>query len=195
LQTAVADYLARSDLQTYIPNFIQNAENKLYRALNLRNEETALSITVASNVAALPADFKSLKFAYMSGTPADVLQWVPIEELYRKYPDRSDTTSNPKVISREGSNFIFGPASVDDEVLNGIYYAKQDPLRTTDPSWYATNAPEVLLYASLMESAPFIQNDERLSVWSQLLEDAVFSLKVEQENAEYSGGQLLVRPS
>lgn len=195
MQTAVADYLARSDLQTYIPNFIQNAENKLYRALNLRNEETALSITVASNVAAVPADFKSLKFAYMSGTPADVLQWVPIEELYRKYPDRSDTTSNPKVISREGSNFVFGPASVNDEVLNGIYYAKQDPLRTTDPSWYVTNAPEVLLYASLMESAPFIQNDERLSVWSQLLEDAVFSLKVEQENAEYSGGQLLVRPS
>ena len=193
LQTAVGDYLARDDLTSYIPNFIQNTENKLYRTLNLRNEETALSVSISSGVAAVPADFKALKFAYYNETPVRLLQWVAIEELYRDYPDRSDTGS-PSIISREGSNFVFGKVA-SDGTLTGIYYAKQDPLRTTDPSWYVTNAPEVLLYGSLLEAAPFIHNDARLPVWQTLYTDAVQSLIDEEGNSHASFGQLLQRAS
>lgn len=194
LRTAVADYLARDDLTTFVPNFIQNAENKLYRTLNLRNEETALSVAISSGVAAVPSDFKALKFAYYDGTPVDLLQWVTIDELYRDFPDRSSSSTNPSVISREGTNFVFGDVAADG-TLKGIYYAKHASLRDTDPNWYVTNAPEVLLYASLLESAPFIQNDERLLVWRELLMDAVESLKIEQDAAEVSQGQLLQRVS
>jgi len=193
LQTAVGDYLSRDDLTSYIPNFIQNAENKLYRRLNLRNEETALSVSIASGVAAVPADFKALKFAYYNETPVRLLQWVPVEELYRDYPDRSDTGS-PSVISREGANFVFGKVAADS-TLTGIYYAKQDPLRATDPSWYATNAPEVLLYGSLLESAPFIHDDPRLPMWQALFNDAVSTLMDEETNSHTSFGQLLQRAS
>ena len=62
LKTAVADFMARDDLTTFIPNFIENAERKLYRTLNLRNEETALSVSISSGVATVPSDFKMLKF-------------------------------------------------------------------------------------------------------------------------------------
>ena len=89
LLTAVADYLARDDLTTFIPNFVQNAENKLYRTLNLRNEETALSVSVSSGTGTVPTDFKALKFAYFDGSPVQMLDWVPVEELYRDYPVRS----------------------------------------------------------------------------------------------------------
>ena len=191
LQTAVGDYLARGDLSTFIPNFIQNAENKLYRTLNLRNEETSMSISISSGVAAVPSGFKQLKFAYFSATPAQLLQWVPLEELYRDYPNRS-ATGTPKVISREGTNFVFGPYSKDG-TLNGVYYKKQDPLRTTDNSWYVTNAPDVLLYGSLLEAAPFIKDDERLPIWRDLYSEAVDTLKAEQANAETSMGQLITR--
>ncbi len=194
LQTAIADYLARDDLSGWIVNFIQNAENKLYRKHNLRNEETALSVAVSGGVAAVPADYKALKFAYISGTPVSLLKWIPIEELYRDYPDRSDTTSRPCVISREAGNFVFGPVA-SGGTLTGVYYAKQDPLRTTDPSWYATNAPEVLLYASLLEAAPFIHDDPRLPMWQALLADAENTLVTEQTNAEYTMGQLAQRVS
>ena len=193
LQTAVADYLARDDLTTFIPNFIQNAENKLYRSLNLRNEETALSVSISSGAAAVPSDFKALKFAYFDQSPAQTLEWVSISELYNDYPDRSDS-GVPFVISREGTNFVFGPNS-QDGTLKGIYYAKKDPLRTTDPSWYATNAPEVLLYASLLEAEPFLVRDERIGVWQNFFLDALETLKAEQSNAEYSKGQLIQRVS
>jgi hypothetical protein len=82
-----------------------------------------------------------------------------------------------------------------DFTLTGIYYAKQDPLETTDPSWYVTNAPEVLLYGSLMEAAPFIHDDPRLPVWQQLFTDALNTLREENDNAEVSKGQLRQRVS
>lgn len=193
LQTKVAEYLARDDLTDYIPDFIQYAENKLYRTLNLRNEETALSVAISAGVAAVPSDFKALKFAYYDQTPVQLLKWVPVEELYRDYPDRS-SAEVPLVISREGSNFVFGPVA-DGGTLKGVYYAKQDPLRTTSPSWYATNAPEVLLYGALLEAAPFIRDDERLVVWQQLFQNGVDSLIEEQNNAEVTFGQLRQRAS
>lgn len=193
LQTKIAEYLARDDLTDYIPDFIQYAENKLYRTLNLRNEETALSVSITSGVAAVPTDFKTLKFAYKDNTPVSLLRWVGIEELYSDYPDRS-SSGTPSVIAREGSNFVFGPVSTDG-TLKGIYYKKLDPLRTTDPSWYVTNAPEVLLYGALLEAAPFIQGDERIPVWQQFYNEAVATLRQENSNAEVSFGNLRQRVS
>lgn len=173
--------------------FIQFAENKLYRTLNLRNEETALSVDVSSGLAAVPTDFKKLKFVYYNSSPISPLTWVPLTKLYEEYPVRS-STSTPCLISREGANFVFGPVATDGTgVLKGVYYAKQDPLRTTDPSWYVTNAPEVLLYASLLEAKPFIMDDERIPVWQTFLRDAIQTLKEENKNAETSGGPISQR--
>ncbi len=195
LTTAVADYLARDDLTTFIPNFIQNTENKLYRTLNLRNEETALSVNIAAGVATVPTDFKKLKSAYYDGTPIAPLEWVSLDELYRQYPNRSEVTT-PCLISREGASFVFGPvATAGTAVLKGIYYAKQDPLRTTDGSWYVLNAPEVLLYASLLEAESFIVNDPRIPIWKDFLRDGIQTLKDENENADVSGGQLSQKAS
>ena len=193
LQTAVADYLARDDLSTFVPNFVQNCENKLYRTLNLRNEETALSVNISSGVAAVPSTFKALKFAYYNSSPIALLEWVTLDELYSKYPVRSNS-STPAVISREGTNFVFGPVADDLTAgLKGIYYAKKDPLRTTDPSWYVTNAPEVLLYGSLLEAEPFIKNDPRIPVWRMLYDEAVGTLETEERNASSKSNNLVQR--
>ena len=190
LQTAVADYLARSDLTAYIPNFIQNAENKLYRTLNLRNEETALSVSITSGVAAVPSDFKALKFAYYDHSPVQLLQWMGVSSLYERFPVRSVATT-PTAIAREGSNFIFGAAAADG-TLKGIYYAKQGFARDIDTTWYVTDAPDVLLYAALLEAAPFIKDDARLPIWQGFFNEAVLGLKEEERNSSVSKDNLSV---
>ncbi len=124
--------MARDDLTADIPLFIQFAENELYRTLNLRNEETALSVDISSGAAAVPTDFKALKVAYYNGTEAVVVDWTAIEDLYRDFPDRADSTTTPEQISREAASFVFGPVATDASAgLKGVYYDKQDPLRTT----------------------------------------------------------------
>ena len=79
LLTAIADYLARDDLTTFTPNFLQNAEGKIYRRLNLRNEETELNVPIGGGVAPLPYRFKGLKYAYVDRTPVSLLEYVPAE--------------------------------------------------------------------------------------------------------------------
>lgn len=191
LQTAIADYLARDDLTTFIPNFVQSAERKLNAKLNLRNEETALSVSVSSGTGTVPTDFKALKFAYKSASPAILLQWVPVEDLYREYPVRTNS-GEPVKIAREGANFIFGPAP-SDFTLQGIYYAKQDSLETTDPSWYLTNHPEALVYGSLAEAALFIRDLEMYNFWQPMFTSEIDLIQQEQDRAESSMGALEVR--
>lgn len=194
LQTAVSDYLARDDLTSFLPNFIENAERKLYRTLNLRNEETALSVSISGGVAAVPSDFKALKFAYYDATPEYLLRWVSVNEVYNDYPDRTET-GYPNVISREGTNFIFGPTSIDG-TLKGIYWKKLTLLSASNTTnWYTSNAPEVLLYGALMEAQPFVHNDSRIPVWRELYLEAVDTLRKENENAEVSYGSLTQRVS
>ncbi len=193
LQTAIADYLARSDLTTFIPNFVQNAENKLYRTLNLRNEETALNVAISSGTATVPTDFKALKFAYFDGSPIHILEWVPLNKLYEEHPVRTNQQT-PCLISREAGNFIFGPASKDG-TLRGVYYAKQDPLRTTDGSWYVVNAADVLLYGALLEAKPFIKDDPRIPIWLEFFRDGVRSLEQEEMNSSVSKGPISQRVS
>ena len=159
--------------------------------MNLRNEETALSVSVTSGTGTVPTDFKKLKFAYVDEAPVTLLDWVPINKLYKDYPVRSGAET-PCVISREGSNFVFGPYP-KDFTLTGIYYAKQDPLETTDNSWYVDNAPDALVYGALMEAAMFIQDPEKYNFWKPMFDEAVQTIKEEQKEAETSGGPLMAR--
>ena len=186
--------MARDDLTDFIPNFIQNAENKLYRTLNLRNEETALSVAISSGVAAVPSTFKALKFAYFDASPVALLRWVSIEELYNDYPERT-STGTPSLIAREGANFVFGPASIDG-TLKGIFYSKLTALSDANTTnWYTTNAPEILLYGALLEAQPFIMNDARIQTWGQMYQGALDSIRDEDKNAELSRGSLVQRVS
>lgn len=182
LQTEVANMLSKNNLTADIPMFIQFAENKLYRTLNLRNEETALNVSVSSGTGTVPTDFKAVKFAYINQSPVQWLDYIPIEDLYRKYPVRSGAET-PKVMAREAGNFVFGPFP-KDFTLNGVYYAKQDPLRTTDGSWYVLNAPEVLLYGACLEATPMIREDPRIPIWQVFYDEAVETIKTENLNAD-----------
>ena len=193
LKTYIADTLARDDLTTFIPNFVQAAERKLHSTLHLRNEETALSVSIASGVAAVPADFKKLKFAYFDESPIALLQWVAIEELYRDYPIRSGAET-PSVISREAGNFVFGPVSKDG-TLKGVYYAKQDSLETTDPSWYVSNHPEVLVYGACAEAGLFTRDTNMYQYWDSMFQQEMGRIDRENKASETSGGQIVQRPS
>ena len=188
LQTAIADWLARDDLTTFLPNFTQNAEARLYRDLRIRAMETALSGTIASGVLAVPSTYVELKYAYVNTAPITWLRRQPPEFIYSRYPVRSGSAEIPKFIAREASNFIFGPYPGDYDVV-GIYYARLTSLdgTTNTTNWFTTNAPDVLLYGSLVAAEPFIKNDPRLPMWKMLYDEAIASIKEEERRESRSG--------
>lgn len=192
LVTATTDYLARSDLSGYVPNFLQNAESKIYKSLRLRTMETALSVTISSGVAAVPSDYLELKFANVSVSPVVSLERTTAEYIYAQYPVRSGAEI-PKFIARQGDSFIFGPYP-GDYTITGIYYKLLTSLSSSNTSnWFITNAPEVLLYAACLEAQPFLVNDKRLPVWQQMLSESIETVRRAEYGEDWSGSNLAVK--
>lgn len=63
-----------------------------------------------------------------------------------------------------------------------IYFERPEPLSTNNQTnWTTENAPQLLLYACLLETAPFLKNDERIAVWKAEYDRAGQAL-TQQEN-------------
>ncbi len=181
LLTAVGDYLARSDLSTFTPNFVQNCEERFFRDSDNWASwmESALNVTISSGVAALPSNYLGLRVAYISGQTSQPLKRITLEQLYSRYP-RTTSTGTPIFISRNASNFEFGPVPTDGISLIGTYYAKPTVLRsyTTGGAdaiahFLIVNAPDLLLYGALLEAEPFLKNDARVAMWKSAYDIAL----------------------
>ena len=194
LSTAIGDYLARSDLTTFIPNFVQNCEEKLYRELRISAMEKALSVSISSGVAAVPSDYLEMRYAYLTTSPITWLERLSPEDIYSRYPSRSGGGEIPKFYAREGTDFIFGPYP-GAYTMAGIYYAKLTLLRNDvdGTNWFTTNAPDLLLYGSLLEAEPFIKNDARLALWRQMYAESLALVKRQDRMENWSGGSLRAR--
>jgi hypothetical protein len=163
LQTAVANWMARADLTSIIPDLIMIGEKRIFREIRARSMETALSSTIASGVIAVPSDYLELKSAYVDGSPAKLLQRATATSIYQQYPLRSSTTK-PRLIAREGSNFIFGPYPDSTYTIKGIYYAKPTSIQSSANALFV-ESPDLYLFAALLEAQPYIKNDPRIVVW------------------------------
>lgn len=192
LKTAVANWLNRSDLTSQVPDFITFGENRISRELRIRAMETALSSAISSGVVAVPSAYRELKHAYVDGSPTSILHRRDPQMIYEKYPTRS-STGRPVFIAREGSNFIFGPYPDSTYTIKGIYYAKLDALSDSNTTnWFTANAPDLLLYASLLAAEPYLKNDARIAVWENEYMKIKEQLEREERNEQFSGGGLSV---
>lgn len=185
LQTAIADYLARSDLTTFLPNYTQNWEERFMREPENWGSwmEAALSVAISNGVAAVPADYLGLKIAYISGSRPP-LKRVSLDQLYQRYP-RSGGTGTAAYIARNKTNFEFGPVS-SSGTLVGTYWAKPAPIRTT-ANFLLTDCPDLCLYGSLLEAESFIKNDKRLATWSNFYSTALEAYRARMKSEDFSG--------
>lgn len=190
LQTAVGNWLNRSDLTSYVPDFIALGEARIYRELRIRAMETALSSAISSGVVAVPSAYIELKHAYVDGTPTSSLLRAEPGLIYAKYPTRS-SSGRPVYIAREGSNFIFGPYPDSNYTIKGIYYGRLTALSDSNTTnWFTTNAPGILLFAALCEAEPFLKNDMRIALWQSKYDMEKEGIEREERNEQFSGGGL-----
>lgn len=196
LLQAVADYLNRSDLTTFIPNFLQNAESTLYKTLRIRAMENQLTLTVTGGVASIPTVplYVELKHAYVATSPVKPLQRVAPEQIYTMFPTRSGGAV-PKYIAIEGDYFIFGPYP-SNVTVQGVYYGRLAALSGTNTTnWFTSYAPDLLLYGALVEAEPFLVGDERVQTWARFYQRAYDAVQGEEMRQKSSGSKLSTRVS
>jgi hypothetical protein len=145
LKTAVANWLARTNLTAYIPDFIMLGERRIYRELRIRAMEASLSSAIASGTISVPSGYVEMKFAYIDGTPVQALTKKEGAFIYEFYPTRS-ADGKPQFFAREVDNFIFGPYPDSNYTVKGVYYKRLDALSDSNTTnWFITNAPDLLV--------------------------------------------------
>lgn len=196
LLTAVSDWLAKSNLTSYTPNFVQNWEERFYRQPKNfgRWMEASLNSAIASSVLAVPSAYLGLKYAYVDGSPASRLDRVSLNQLYGTYP-RGGDSARPRWISRDTSNFVFGPIPDSDYTIKGVYWAKPTVMRSfaSDAAahWIIVNAPDLALYGALCESAPFLKNSKDLPVWQSLYAQSLKDYRDLHTEEDVSGSPVM----
>lgn len=194
LLTEVASWLARSDLTSAIPGFVQNMEEKFLRQPKNFGPwmESSLSVPI-STTAAVPSDYRALKIAYLDGQSNRPLIASSLEQVLMAYP-RASGSGQPKWIARDGANFVFGPVPSGSYTLNGTYYAKPTLLRNfaadAAAHFLIVNAPDLLLYGSLLEAQPYLMNDKRLPVWQGFFDKALMDYRDLMRVQGMSGGSM-----
>lgn len=190
LKTAIGSWLARSDLTSYVGDFITLGEARLARDLRIRAIEADLSVAISSGVAAVPADFVELKHARLDATPSYPLEPKDSQWLLRKFPMRT-SDGPPQFIAVDGANFIFGPYPDTAYTILGVYYFKPAALSdsNTTNEW-TDNVADALFFASLSESAPFLGQDKRLATWEAKYESIKRGYNVQQKRQARRGARM-----
>lgn len=197
LKTAIGSYLARSDLTSYIPDFIVGAETRIAYGsaepfqcdpVRVRAMETIETLDNSAGSCTLPDGFLALKSIYEDRALKGQLEQTSSEDFYRKYTGSSSGNASFYII--EGDKIKLGPSGTSD--IRIVYYKKFDPVADST-TWLLTNAPHVYVYGALIEAAPFLRNDERIQVWYGLFRSLINALNSADKRDRWGGSALAVR--
>lgn len=181
LQTAIGDWLNRSDLAARIPDFIGLAEIRMMRKLRLRLLEAEVPFTgaVGSRTLSLPSDYREpLNLWWNNGVDRDPLRYVPPALL-----DVWTSASRPMQWAIDGANIAFN-CPCDQAYSFTFRYRQGLALSNASPTnILLTTYPDVYLFASLVEAAPYLKDADALQLWDSRYGKAVHDIREEEERA------------
>ena len=192
LQSAIADYLNRADLTSQIQTFIQFCEADLNTRLRSREMIVNATATSDGQFVALPPDWlEAINMMIVGGQSP--LRYITPDEADTII--KAQTYTSTRFYSMTTGVIELVPPAVDDITIDMVYYGKIPALSDANTTnWLLTKAPDVYLYGALTHAAPFLMDDQRMPVFSQIYLARVQSLQDESQKALHSGSPLISRP-
>ena len=195
LQTTVGDWLNRSDLTTVIPDFITLAEAQFNRTLRHRKMVERATATLDTEYSAMPADWlESIRYQ-INTNPITVMEFVSPDQA-AMLKGAYSTSGKPIFYSQIGQQFQVIPAPDSGSAYTGelTYYASIPALSAGNTSnWLLADSPDIYLYGALLQSAPYLQDDQRLNIWAAIYQRLIDDLKVSDERSRMATSSLRMR--
>jgi len=185
LQASVADFLNRSDLTSVIPDFVTLTEADLNRSLRVREMSVRTRAPISEQYVKLPVDFLGMRNIELVTSPVTPLEYRNLQnlDLYRA----ADATGKPVYYSITQNNIEFAPVPDAEYTLEIVYYQKIPALVDNATNWLLDTHPDAYLYGSLMQSAPYLQADERIGIWAGKYNQIKEQITASDEKAKFSG--------
>jgi hypothetical protein len=187
LQSAIADFLNRQDMTSVIPTFIALAEAQIARDVRHWRMIEQTTLTVDGQYEAIPADWVETIRMVLSTSDRRRLETGSLNELMDRR-HRDDTVGAPMLYAHVGDQFEFYPTPDGSYSVELTYYKTIPALSVSNTSnWLLTQAPDVYLYGSLIQSAPYLSDDQRATIWAGFYAASVSQLNAASDAARTSG--------
>lgn len=174
-------FTAESDAIVYeqLPRLITLGERRIARELKLQGFIRAVTTPLQAGVAVYPKPdrWRDTVSMTVNGSPIYARSY----EYCRNYwPDESQTAAPQFYADYNYENWLITPTPNADDALEVLYY-EQPRLLGEDfqTNWLTEYAPDLLLYATLLEAAPFLKKDERIQTWQAMYDRAAQALSGE----------------
>jgi hypothetical protein len=191
LQTAIANFLARSDLTTQIPDFITMAEARMSRELETRSQEKRVQAsTVGGNeYLALPTDLREVREVKLNTTPLTVLSYYSPVALDEKFA--SGGQGKPLGYSIIGPELKLRPIPDTAYTVEIVYIGTIDALSATNlTNTILSRSPDAYLYGALAEAYAYLLDEQRAAQYLQRFNLAMDEIRRDEQRAHYGTGSL-----
>lgn len=183
LVTDIASYAERDDVPftTQIPRLIMLAENRLCseaRGLGFQRYATG---SFSANSFAKPARWReTVSINITVGDERKFLRPRTYDYCRAFWPNAAKTDV-PRYYSDQGyEHFFVVPTPAVAYAFEVGYYERPEPLSSANQTnWTTQYAPQLLLYATLLEAQPFLKRAERIAEFQGLYDRALQSLAQE----------------
>lgn len=184
LVNTVLQYLERSDDATreQIPTFITMCEFEIAQQIKTLGQlQVAESQMEGGNpVIPKPARWrKTVSFnVVVNGARQPVL--LRKYEYIKNYSPDSASTGQPLYYSDyDYEHWFVGPTPDQDYFFEVLYYERISPLSSDNQTnWLTQNAPNAMLFGTLLQAMPFLKNDQR-QIFQQKYDQAMAMLRTE----------------
>lgn len=190
LKSAVANWLARDDLTSQIPDFVFLAEAAFNRDFRVRAMEQRAQATTNGGQAyyAWPTDLLEVRSIQINIDPPRVLEYLTPEQL--RWQGGASSNATPIYWTDVGASLQLWPTPTEGLPVEIDYYKKLD-LASDGANWLLARHPDIYLYGALLQAEPYLQNDARILTWAQLLRAA--NDQMEREEWRVKAGAMPAR--
>jgi hypothetical protein len=178
----VIKYSERDDenFVNQIPRLIMMAEQAIAAEIKTLMQLNVVNTTVLANNAVIqkPARWRKTTSMKINGQPV-MLKSMDYVSMYQ-------SESDPGVPLYYGDydydHWALAPVPATTYPLQIIYYSRIQPLDITNQENLLTReAPQALLFGTLLQAQGYLKNQEKLMVWKSFYTDAIAALKTEDQ--------------
>jgi hypothetical protein len=184
LITGVCNWLNRRDTETQarVLQCIGLAESEMKR--RLRNDVQRAAIDIAALVIDVPAAAQDVRTLVINTGQSSIdgpIDPRSADDLYRLRRLR-DGSGRPKYFARVGDELLFD--ITPDQTYTGeiVYIAAFVPLSSS--AALLQSDPDLYLYGTLLQMAPYLEHDERVPLWAAGFDKAIDQINAQRENKE-----------
>lgn len=98
------------------------------------------------------------------------------------WPDRTLEGAPKFYADYDYNNWLFVATPEIAHPFEAVIFQRPDPLSDTNQTnWFTQYARDLLLYACLLETAPYLKNDQRIPVWKEYYQQSLAAIKTENK--------------